>query len=96
VKLGIALPARVVIAAVMHTLDDLPAGQEGVLGELRVADEIGARLMEMGFVPGAKVVATHSAPSGDPRVFQVDGSAIALRRETARRLILRPPSPTTP
>jgi len=75
----------------MHTLDDLPDGQEGVLEALRVAEDIGARLMEMGFVPGARVVATHCAPSGDPRVFEVDGSAIALRRETARRLLVRPP-----
>lgn len=74
----------------MHTLDDLPDGHEGVLGELHVAEDIGARLMEMGFVPGARVVATHCAPSGDPRVFQVDGSVIALRRETARRLSLCP------
>jgi ferrous iron transport protein B len=32
------------------------------------------------------VVAGQSAPGGDPRVFQVDGSEIAVRRETARRL----------
>ena len=31
----------------------------------------------------------HSAPGGDPRVFRVDGSEVALRRDTARRLILR-------
>ena len=30
-----------------------------------------------------------SAPGGDPRVFRVDGSEIALRRETARRLTIR-------
>jgi ferrous iron transport protein A len=32
------------------------------------------------------VTAGLSAPGGDPRVFQVDGSEIALRRETAKRL----------
>jgi Fe2+ transport system protein FeoA len=30
-----------------------------------------------------------AAPGGDPRVFRVDGSEIALRRETAARLHLR-------
>jgi 8-oxo-dGTP pyrophosphatase MutT (NUDIX family) len=29
------------------------------------------------------------SPGGDPRVFQVDGSEIALRRDTARRLKVR-------
>jgi Fe2+ transport system protein FeoA len=45
--------------------------------------------MEMGFLPGHTVVPARSAPGGDPRVYQVDGSEIALRRETARHLILR-------
>ena len=47
------------------------------------------RLMELGFLPGTRVTAGLSAPGGDPRVFQVDGSEIALRRETARRLKVR-------
>jgi hypothetical protein len=29
-------------------------------------------------------------PGGDPRVYQVDGSEIALRAETASRLRIRP------
>ncbi len=45
--------------------------------------------MEMGFVPGHTVTPAHSAPGGDPRVFRVDGSEVALRRETARKLILK-------
>jgi Fe2+ transport system protein FeoA len=45
--------------------------------------------MELGFLPGARIVAGRSAPGGDPRVFQVDGSEIALRRETARRIKVR-------
>ena len=47
------------------------------------------RLMELGFLPGHAITPGHSAPGGDPRVFRVDGSEVALRRETARRLILR-------
>ena len=46
-------------------------------------------LMELGFLPGHSITPGHSAPGGDPRVFRVDGSEVALRRETARKLILR-------
>jgi ferrous iron transport protein A len=42
--------------------------------------------MELGFLPGTEIVAGKKAPGGDPRVFRVDGSEIALRRETARHL----------
>jgi Fe2+ transport system protein FeoA len=45
--------------------------------------------MELGFVPGSAVVAALSAPGGDPCVFRVDGSEIALRRDTAAQLKLR-------
>jgi Fe2+ transport system protein A len=45
--------------------------------------------MELGFLPGSIVTAARSAPGGDPRVFRVDGSEIALRKETAANLILK-------
>ena len=35
------------------------------------------------------ITAAQSAPGGDPRVFRVDGTEIALRRETALHLILK-------
>ena len=47
--------------------------------------------MELGFLPGTTVTAGLSAPGGDPRVFEVDGSEVALRRETASRLKVRKP-----
>ena len=68
------------------SLLDLRRGDEAVLSEIDLPFEDARRLMELGFLPGARVVAGHSAPGGDPRVFQVDGSEIAVRRETARRL----------
>jgi ferrous iron transport protein A len=70
-------------------LTELKPGEEGVLEKLDLPDEDAQRLMEMGFVPGHSVTRGLSAPGGDPRVFRVDGSEVALRRETARRLILK-------
>jgi len=72
-----------------RNLTELKRGESGVLDRLDLPDEDAQRLMEMGFLPGHAVTRGHSAPGGDPRVFQVDGSEVALRRETAVRLILR-------
>ena len=44
--------------------------------------------MELGFLPGVRVSAGRPAPGGDPMIFRVDGSEVAIRRATARRLIL--------
>ena len=68
---------------------ELRQGEAGVLDELDLTEDIARRLMELGFVPGHMVTPARSAPGGEPRVYRVDGSEIALRRETAKRLILR-------
>lgn len=61
---------------------DLPPGVEN-------------HLMYMGFVPDARVKVVHRAPVGDPTVYSVDGIEIALRRETAKAIRVRLPSPET-
>jgi len=75
--------------ALFATLGDLRRGDAGILADIDLPGDDARRLMELGFLPGARVTAGHSAPGGDPRVFQVDGSEIALRRETARRMRVR-------
>jgi Fe2+ transport system protein FeoA len=71
------------------TLVDLRRGDAATLECIDLPGEDARRLMELGFLPGARITAGCSAPGGDPRVFQVDGSEVALRRETARRLKVR-------
>ena len=70
------------------TLAELPAGTEAVIDRLDLPEDLAGRLMELGFIPGHAVAAARSAPGGDPRVFRVDGAEIALRRETARHILL--------
>lgn len=71
------------------TLADLREGESGVVDSLELPKEVALRLMELGFIPGTTVVAGRAAPGGDPRVYRVDGSEIALRRETTVHLLLR-------
>jgi ferrous iron transport protein A len=68
------------------TLDQLRPGDLGQLESLDLPDEIALRLMELGFLPGQAVVPAGSAPGGEPRVYRVDGSEVALRRETAAHM----------
>lgn len=67
----------------------LKRGESGILDRIELPEPDARRLMEMGFLPGHTITPAHSAPGGDPRVYRVDGSEIALRRETARHLLLR-------
>ena len=76
-------------ASVLANLVDLRRGDAAILESIDLPGEDARRLMELGFLPGTRVTAGLSAPGGDPQVFQVDGSEIALRRETARRVKIR-------
>ncbi|MEO8028519.1 MAG: FeoA domain-containing protein [Bryobacteraceae bacterium] len=81
-----AVATRVAAAA---NLAELAEGESGILESLDLPLELAQRLMEMGFIPGHEITPARSAPGGDPRVFRVDGSEVALRRETALCMILR-------
>jgi ferrous iron transport protein A len=70
------------------SLDDLVPGASGILARIDLPEADATRLMEIGFLPGARIVAARSAPGGDPRVFRVDGTEFALRRDTARHLLV--------
>jgi ferrous iron transport protein A len=70
-------------------LTDLHEGEKAVLDRLDLPDDTARRLMELGFLPGTIIEAARCAPGGDPRVFRVDGSEIALRNDTAARLYLK-------
>ena len=72
-----------------RTILELERGEDGILDRLDLPEDVSRRLMELGFLPGQVVTPGLSAPGGDPRVFRVDGSEIALRRETAAHLFIR-------
>jgi ferrous iron transport protein A len=86
---GVKKNLRGVGAKSARNLTELKRGEHGVLERIDLPEEDARRLMEMGFLPGHTITPAHAAPGGDPRVFRVDGSEVALRRETAIRMILR-------
>ena len=59
-----------------NTLAGLRRGDQGILEALDLPEDEARRLMELGFIPGSPVTVGQSAPGGDPRVFQVDGSEV--------------------
>lgn len=71
-------------------LSDLREGESGVLGEFELAPALSEHLMNLGFLPGVRVTMTRKAPGGDPRIYRVDGTEVALRRAVARAIAITP------
>jgi ferrous iron transport protein A len=74
----------------LKALSELNIGKVAIVDTLELPDEIGHHLMHMGFIPEARVIVIRRAPAGDPTVYAIDGFEIALRRETARSIKVRP------
>ncbi len=77
-------------------LSELPEGAQGIIERLDLPEDVAHRLMALGFLPGVRVRAVRSAPGGDPRVYRIEGTEIALRCETAAQVKLRPPAADDP
>ena len=67
----------------VSALADLP---EGCAAVVAAVDDGLAELLEIGFVPGAQVRPTHAGMGGDPRVYELDGTLVALRYAAARHV----------
>ena len=65
-------------------LSDLTIGSCATLSSFELPEDIQGQLMHLGFVPESRVLALRRAPAGDPTVYCVDGTEVALRRETAQ------------
>lgn len=74
------------------TLAALKPGQSGVVVRLsphcRGPDR--RRLLDLGILPGTVITVEMVSPGGDPTAYRIRGALIALRREQARLIYIRP------
>jgi len=47
------------------------------------------RLLDLGFVPGARVSVYLISPLGEPVAYDIKGSTIALRKEQSDKILVR-------
>ena len=78
----------------MRILSEMNVGESGILVALDLPESVQNHLMHMGFVPDALVTVLRRAPAGDPTIYSIDGLEIALRRETAGAIQMRPAEPS--
>jgi len=68
-------------------LSDLKPGQEGIIKEFN-NNEIFLKLMEMGCVPGERILMEQVAPMGDPVSVSVAGYHLSLRLNEAEHILI--------
>ncbi len=69
----------------MWTIASLKKGQCGIIKEFSV-DVVPLKLLEMGCLPGNIVTLVQTAPFQDPLYLNINGSHLAIRKETASQI----------
>ncbi len=69
------------------TIADLIVGERGIIQDIPL-DNLPLKLLEMGCLPGKEVELIQIAPLNDPIYIRVNGSHIAIRRETAELILI--------
>lgn len=68
-------------------LSEIAAGKTVVVKSI-IKDEIFLKLMEMGCVPGEKIVVDQIAPLGDPISIRIAGYLLSLRINEAENILV--------
>ncbi len=66
----------------MPTIAQLKKGERAIIKEFSV-DLVPLKLLEMGCLPGNEVTLVQLAPFEDPLYLNINGSHLAIRKETA-------------
>lgn len=71
-------------------LNNLKAGESGIIREI-LSTNIGIhRLFELGFTPDAEVLCLRNSPFREPVAYMIKGTVIALRHEDSKNIIISP------
>lgn len=74
----------------MIPLSQLQPGQKGLVREIKGDGLIRRRLLDLGLVPNTVVEVMRRSPLGDPTAYRIRGAVVALRREEAGQVIMKP------
>ena len=69
----------------MPTIAELAKGQRAVIKQFSIED-VPLKLLELGCLPGNEVEVVQQAPFRDPLYINLNGSHLAIRKETADKI----------
>ncbi|NBS19977.1 MAG: ferrous iron transport protein A [Flavobacteriia bacterium] len=73
----------------MFSLDQLALGQKAIIESIET-DFLPLKLIEMGCLPGNEISLLYRAPFRDPLYLKIDEAHLAIRKEVARFIMVKP------
>jgi ferrous iron transport protein A len=72
------------------TLSVLPLGSQAIIEEFTGDESVRERLVDLGFVRGARVESRLRSPLGGATIYRVDNTTVVLRDEEAACVTISP------
>ena len=73
----------------MFPLDQLALGQRAIIKSIET-DFLPLKLIEMGCLPGNEISLLYLAPFQDPMYLKIDEAHLAIRKDVARYIMVKP------
>ena len=70
-------------------LSDLGVMECGIVDSVNSQAGMHRRFLDIGLIPGTRVVCVGESPLGDPKAFLFRGTKVAIRRRDAKGIILK-------
>ena len=70
-----------------NTVAHLKRGEQGIITDVS-STHIPLKLLEMGCLPGSSVKLVQLAPFEDPMYLNINGTHLAIRKETASHILI--------
>ena len=71
-------------------LDQLKAGEQGIVQGYQGEEDLHYRLKELGLVAGTRILVKRFAPLGDPMEIVLRGYSLSIRKQDAAKILIRP------
>jgi ferrous iron transport protein A len=71
------------------TLDQLKAGERGVVQGYQGEEDLHYRLKELGLVHGTRILVKRFAPLGDPMEVVLRGYSLSIRKQDAAKILVQ-------
>lgn len=72
-----------------RTLDQVRINEKVKVEKINTEDNIKRRLLDMGMIEGTTIECVLQSPLKDPVAYYVRGTLIALRKEDAKKIIVK-------
>ena len=69
-------------------LQELKINEEGVIKQINIEQNLKRRILDLGLVPGTKIIPLLKNISGNPVAYEARGSLVAIRNEEATKIIV--------